>query len=119
MTDKERVKVIKAVFTGYDRPLDSKVKRPEKYGIQLIPEAANLITPPNEQKAPEKRSKGRAVKITVRLSKTRRSDLQRLCRRNKTTVQNFLLDFIVESIEKAASEKHLGDGAELGKNLPQ
>ena len=106
MTDKEQVKTIKAVYMGYDKSLNSKVKKPEKYGIQLIPEAESLITPPNAQKSPETRSLSRAVKITVRLSKTRRSDLQRLCRKNKTTVQNFLLDFIVESIEKAASEKH-------------
>ena len=113
MTDKERVKTIKAVYTGYDRPLDSKVKKPEKYGIMLIPEAAALITAPNAQKRAYTRPASRAVKITVRMSKTRRTALQRLCRANGTTVQDFLLDYIIESIEKAATEKHLGDGGNI------
>lgn len=119
MTDKERVKTIKAVYTGYDRPLDSKVKKPEKYGIMLIPEAAALITVPNAQKRLEKRSVSRSAKVIVRMSKTRRAALQRLCRANGTTVQDFLLDFIVESIEKAATERHLGDGKDLENMLIQ
>ncbi|MBR2587453.1 hypothetical protein IKE71_03750 [Candidatus Saccharibacteria bacterium] len=123
MNDKEQVKTIKAVYAGYDKSLNSKVKKPEKYGIQLIPEAAALISTAEPSADAKKRAytrpASRAVKITVRMSKTRRTALQRLCRANGTTVQDFLLDYIVESIEKAASEKHLGDGAELGKNLPQ
>lgn len=119
MTDKEQVKAIKEVFKGYDKSLNSKVKKPEKYGIALIPEAKALIDENDAPKRPEKRSASRASKITIRISKTRRAALQRLCRANKTTMQEFLLDFIVESIEKAASEKHLGDGTGLGKNLPQ
>lgn len=123
MTDKERVKTIKAVYTGYDRPLDSKVKKPEKYGIQLIPEAAALISTAkpsaDAQKRAYTRPASRAVKITVRMSKTRRTALQRLCRANGTTVQDFLLDYIVESIEKAATERHLGDGGNIGNTLHQ
>ncbi len=123
MNDKEQVKTIKAVYAGYDKSLNSKVKKPEKYGIQLIPEAAALISTAepsaDAQKRPEKRSASRSAKVIVRMSKTRRTALQRLCRANGTTVQDFLLDYIVASIEKAATEKHLGDGGNLGNTLHQ
>ena len=119
MTDKERVKAIKAVFKGYDKSLNSKVKKPEKYGIALIPEAQKLIDTPDAPKSPERRSASRASKITIRISKTRRAALQRLCRANGTTVQDFLLDYIIESIEKAATERHLGDGKDLENMLIQ
>ena len=110
MTDKEQVKAIRTVFTGYDKTLNSKVKKPEKYGIQLIPEAAALITDAEPQKCPEKRSIHRAAKVIVRMSKTRRTELQRLCRANCITVQDFLLDYITESIKKAAAERTLDNG---------
>jgi len=116
MTDKEQVKTIKAVYAGYDKTLNSKIKKPEKYAIMLIPEAQKLIAAPDAQKRPEKRSASRASKITIRISKTHRAALQRLCRANKTTMQNFLLDFIVESIEKAASEKHSATAREKEPN---
>lgn len=119
MNDKEQVKAIKAVYAGYDKSLNSKVKKPEKYAIMLIPEAQKLIAAPDAQKPAEKRSASRAVKVIVRMSKTRRTALQRLCRANGTTVQDFLLDYIVASIEKAATEKHLGDGGNIGNALYQ
>ena len=41
--DKDIVRVMNAVFSGYDQPMHSKVKQPDKYGIMRIPRAEKIL----------------------------------------------------------------------------
>lgn len=44
MNQNERIEVIRAVYPGYSKPLDSMCKRPEYYGVKRTPEAQALIS---------------------------------------------------------------------------
>lgn len=41
--DKDIVRVMNAVFPGYDQPMHSKVKQPDKYGVMRIPRAEKIL----------------------------------------------------------------------------
>lgn len=44
MNQNERIEVIRSVYPGYSKPLDSMCKRPEYYGVKRTPEAQALIS---------------------------------------------------------------------------
>lgn len=85
MTPKERVKVLRtAGFTGYDRRLDSKVQKPDKYGVELtinantaleaVATGLKSIETANECKRPSDRHKA-AKRISHRLTAERRQEV--------------------------------------------
>lgn len=41
--DKDVVRIMHAVFPGYDQPMHSKVKQPDKYGVMRTPRAEKLL----------------------------------------------------------------------------
>lgn len=43
METTERVNIIKAVFEGYDRPLDVKARNPQRYAVVLCTRARELL----------------------------------------------------------------------------
>jgi len=52
MTQKERVMILNPVFTGYDAPLDSKIQKPQKYGITYTRKARDLLGGVKQSKQP-------------------------------------------------------------------
>lgn len=53
--DKDVVRVMNKVFPGYDQPMHSKVKQPDKYGVQRIPRAEKLLRDAFPNKARKRR----------------------------------------------------------------
>lgn len=100
MKQSERVKAIKAVYRGYDRFLDSKVNNPDKYGVQLIPDAEKLISPCEAVEAPTKRFRKLQGQITVRMTKRLKGLLQQASKAKGQTVQTFVLELIKKEVEK-------------------
>ncbi len=65
--DKEIVQVLQKEFSGYDQPLHSKVKNPDKYGIMRIPRAERILRrafPRATRKRPVKENRKRGNKHT-------------------------------------------------------
>ena len=64
--DKDIVRVMNAVFPGYDQPMHSKVKQPDKYGIMRIPRAEkilNLAFPHEAIKRPVRENAGLFIEM--------------------------------------------------------
>ena len=110
MKQSERVKAIKAVYRGYDRFLDSKVNNPDKYGVQLLPDAEKLICPCEAVEAPTKPFRKLQGQITVRMTKRLKGLLQQASKAKGQTVQTFVLELIKKEVEKmfdfSASNKY-------------
>lgn len=69
MTQKERVAILNPVFSGYDAPLDSKIQKPQKYGITYTRRAREILggVPQNKQAT---------YYLSVRLGKEREAELR-------------------------------------------
>lgn len=93
--DKDIVRVMKAVFPGYDQPMHSKVKQPDKYGVMRTPRAEELlnIAFPSKARTRRRRDKRKLEnQHTFRLDDAEEGRLQ-------TAMEHFevehLQDFIV------------------------
>lgn len=93
MTQSERVKIIKAQYPGYDTPLDSKVNRPQVYGITLTTGARQLLQGSKKQKSP-------VYKLTIRLDRQRETEL-RLALKGKEPA-DWVREMIDRKIKKSA-----------------
>ena len=67
----EAVEILKERFCGFDKPLLSRCRYPEKYGIRLTAEAEKMLTEKGikiPRRKRDKRSKGKSSRITFRTS---------------------------------------------------
>lgn len=93
MTQRERVEIIRAHYPGYDAPLDSKVNRPQIYGITLTAGARQLLQGAKKQKSP-------VYKLTIRLDRQRETEL-RLALKGKEPA-DWVREMIDRKIKKSA-----------------
>lgn len=93
MTQRDRVNIIKAHYPGYDTPLDSKVNRPQIYGITLTAGARQLLQGAKKQKSP-------VYKLTIRLDRQRETEL-RLALKGKEPA-DWVREMIDRKIKKSA-----------------
>lgn len=75
----EAVEVLKERFPGFDKPLLSRCRYPEKYGVRLTADAEKMLTEKGVEiprRKRDKRSKGKSSRITFRTSETTFAALQ-------------------------------------------
>ena len=109
----EAVEILKERFCGFDKPLLSRCRYPEKYGIRLTAEAEKMLTEKGikiPRRKRDKRSKGKSSRITFRTSGAILDALQFKAEREGLTRMQ-------DAVEKAVllyleSEETNGMGAE-------
>ena len=99
----EVVAVLKQKYPGFDKPLWSKCRHPDKYGIELSKEAKKAIAEIAPQISPKKRdarSKGRSNRLTCRTSSGVFTALQRTVEAHDGwTVQDVLERALIKYLE--------------------
>lgn len=77
---KDIVPVMRQQYRKYDKPLHSKLKRPDAYGICLLPKAARFLKEafPSAQNAPKRENRRLPCRVGARLSREHYNALQRL-----------------------------------------
>lgn len=93
MTQKERVAILKEHFSGYDAPLDSKVMRPQQYGITHTAKARQLLQGCKKEKSP-------VYKLTIRLDRGQEDELRKALKGKEPT--EWLREIIQRKIERAS-----------------
>lgn len=109
----EAVEVLKERFPGFDKPLLSRCRYPEKYGVRLTADAEKMLTEKGVEiprRRRDKRSKGKSSKVTFRTSEAIFDALQFKAEREGLTRMQ-------DAVEKAVllyleSEETNGMGAE-------
>ena len=93
--DKEIVQVLQKEFSGYDQPLHSKIKNPDKYGIMRTPRAERILRrafPRETRKRRGKENRKRGNKHTFRLDEAEEGRLQTaMARLGVEHLQDFVL----------------------------
>lgn len=99
----EAVAVLKQKYPGFDKPLWSKCRHPEKYGVTLTQEAKKAIAeiaPQISLKKRDARSKGRSNRLTCRTSNGVFSALQRTIEAHDGwTVQDVVEKALIKYLE--------------------
>lgn len=103
-----------AGYTGFDNSLESKCRRPEKYGVQLTPGAlqalnASGIPAPAEERAPTLEQPKRRYpenrrnpyRVIGRLNKAQNTRLQRAL---KLSHHKTIQEFVAAAVERYAAE---------------
>jgi len=108
LQDKDVVSVVKDQFSGYDKTIHSKVKKPDKYGITLIDTAEKLIRAQFEDgmlQATEAKKKDRhrlPCSMRCRMSKRLKRRLQQRYKADGFKTDQQFLDSLIN--------RYLGDG---------
>jgi len=93
MTLKEQAKAMReAGFTGFDKPLASKIQKPDKYGIRLVQTAQKLLSDKGALSAAKPRKRKYPCRVEIGLTKRDFALLQQAIKQSPyTTKQSFLL----------------------------
>lgn len=90
----EAVAVLKEKYHGFDKPLWSRCRHPEKYGVRLTVDAEKLLTEKGveiRRRKNDKRSKRKSNRITFRTSEAVFAALQRTAdAEGMTTMQDII-----------------------------
>ena len=96
-TDRERAEALRlAGFAGADKTLLSKVKNPERYGVQLTAQAQKALGEGKRVRAKIRRENPGTDKTTIRVKKELKTMLQHAKNRLDKTSMNETINFIIE-----------------------
>jgi hypothetical protein len=104
VTQKERVEVLNPVFPGYDAPLDSKVQRPQRYGVTYTHAARALLNGVSG-------SRQKIYYLSTRMSKERETQLREALKVKEPA--DWLREQIDRVIKRAARLREQANGKGL------
>lgn len=99
---REIVKAIQEEYPKYDKHLNSKVERPEQYGICLLPAACRVLSKafPEARNGPVRDYHRLKHRVSCRLEKEEYERLQRALKEAGQTMQVGLRRIIVEYLDR-------------------
>jgi len=110
MKDIDIVRAIKADFPGFDKPLLSKTRRPEKYGIRLLQRAEKAVADlcgveyvPAPRKTDNRKYKDC---LKCRVPKDIADKLRALALREESTVNEILYNLVVGFLTAREENAH-------------